>query len=474
MFKLFKKKTVPNLWILTEERPKKEVLKTILLKFVQDNGISGFIDNLRVLPVLEKGKFTFTYELVGFRCNKVNKVFIKTVSGSSSFVDFLVFYQAKEPDPTTDKPDYAIEETKTDDQESRNTGVYQRCSKFVYINSFFPRTRKIMLYNLQIGQKERPTETNIFGTRMLLTIGVEILGKKLDGKIFKPFSSIEELIASKESMRKAPSGNVPIEIKREGNIIFVSGRLVKSDRLAHDPNIGALSAISDTLRKLGWKGEIVMTRHGLGQKHLESNNKFILIASQIGIKLDGLTMPKAKPHAQYWRYDTEGEKIGTIFIHLVVESFTEAYSIYENHAGSERGYFVTSSGECVTVDKYTDRVAYKSGEKDKIINLPDLTILDVSRKEIVNIEGEMYKNRLKGIEQISLFDAFENLYIKKQYPGLHVVRTVVLYGGHSEAEMLAIEIEIGFILSRDGDLVLGVKAPGIFKDAIERLLDFWG
>lgn len=36
-----------------------------------------------------------------------------------------------------------------------------------------------MLYALQIEQKEKPTETYIFGTKLLLTLGVEILGKKI-------------------------------------------------------------------------------------------------------------------------------------------------------------------------------------------------------------------------------------------------------------------------------------------------------
>jgi len=37
-----------------------------------------------------------------------------------------------------------------------------------------------MLYNLHIEQKETQTETNIFGTRMLLTLNVEILGKIIE------------------------------------------------------------------------------------------------------------------------------------------------------------------------------------------------------------------------------------------------------------------------------------------------------
>lgn len=110
----------------------------------------------------------------------MDKVYVKTVSGNSSFTDFLIFYQKDEP-TLKDEPIYAIEETKTDDKESRNTGVYQRCSKFVFIQSYYPNVKKIMLYNLQIDQKVEPTSTYIFGTKLLLTLGVEIL-KSLTAK----------------------------------------------------------------------------------------------------------------------------------------------------------------------------------------------------------------------------------------------------------------------------------------------------
>lgn len=199
----------PNLWLLTEERPKKEVLRIIFEKFAKDYGFGAFIDPLHILPILVGEKFTFTYEVTGFRCNKVNKVYLKTVSGHSSFTDFLIFYQVNEP-VQTDLPIYAIEETKTDDEESRNTGVYQRCSKFVFIENYYPNIKKVMLYNLQIAQKDKPTQTYIFGTRLLLTLGVEILGKKLDNAIFKPFETIDEIIGFKTNMRKAHAGNVPI------------------------------------------------------------------------------------------------------------------------------------------------------------------------------------------------------------------------------------------------------------------------
>lgn len=458
-----------HLWILTEERPKREVVVNILMMFAKDHKFACFIDTIRILPILENGKFSFLYEVVGFRSNKIGKVFIKSVSGFSSFVDFLIFFQEKQP-IQTDTPIYAIEETKTDDKESRNTGVYQRSSKFVFLDSYYPNVKKLMLYNLQIKQKEVPTATYIFGTRLLLTLGVEILGKKLDSKIFQPFHSVDEIIALKKIMRKAPKGNIPIFIKKVGDKITVSGRLYKSDGLAHDPNIGALSLICAAIRKLGWNGEIVITKHGLKQKHIQADNKFIKIANKLNIKIHGLSIPASKHRDNYWKYETEGEKLGTIFIHLVVENFTEGYSIFENHAGCEKGYFITSDGKYIPLEKYSDRKAYKAGNKNKIISIPDLILIDFGRSEVINIEGKKYQFRQNGIEELKGFADIEKTYIKKYYPKFKITRTVVLYGG---TETKIIEIEVGFLLNENGDLVLGIKAPKLFRDAIKNLLDFW-
>jgi hypothetical protein len=458
-----------NLWLLTEERPKKEVLTTIFQKFAKDYGFAVFIDSLRIFPILEDGKFTFTYEVTGFRCNKVDKVFIKTVSGNSSFTDFLVFYQEKEP-IQTDTPIYAIEETKTDDKESRNTGVYQRCSKFVFIENYYPNIKKIMLYNLQVTQKAKPTETYIFGTRLLLTLGVEILGKKLDDTIFLPFTSIDEIIDFKAKMRKAPKGNVGILLTKFADKIEISGRLFKSGRLSHDPNIGALSIICAALRKLGWDKNLEITQHGLQQKHVGKTNKFVKIANKLNISLQGLVIPQAELKANYWKYDLEGEKLGTIFVHLVVENFTEGYSIFENHAGSEKGYFITKEGDAIPLAKYKDRAKYKGGDKTEIIHIPDLILIDFGRNEVINIEGKRYKFRKDGIAELNNYDFIEQNYILKHYPNFQILRTVVLYGSQ---EKQLIEIEIGFLLNENGELILGIKAPKLFQEAIKNLLDFW-
>ena len=459
-----------NLWILTEERPKIEVLEMIFTYFAKAQKCGFFGDSIRIIPLLDNKKcFNFTYQVIGFTCAKVDKIYIKTVAGSSSFTDFLIYYQNEQPQ-VSDTPLYAIEETKTDDSESRNTGVYQRGSKFVFIQNYYPKTKKIMLYNLHVEQKKEPTETYIFGTRLLRTLGVEILGKQLDKTKFKPFKNIDEVVDFKNNMRKAPKGNVSILIKKTATKIQISGRLYKGGSLAHDPNIGAISLIVAVLRKLGWSKTIEITQHGLSQRHVGKTNKFIQIANCLHIELQGISVPQATLPKDYWHYDMKGEKLGTIFIHIVVENFTESYSVFENHAGCEKGYFRTSNDEYIPLQKYADRNAYKAGDKDKIIHIPDLVLLDIKENEAITIEGKKYEFRKKGIIELNAYDDFEKMYLKKFYQRFKIVRTVVLYG--SKEERIG-EVQIGFLLNENGKLVLGIKAPKLFKRAITNLLDFW-
>lgn len=460
-----------NLWILTEERPKNTVLGTIIQKFASDHSIACFINNIRILPILNKDKtFSFVYEVKGLDSKVVKKIYIKTVSGFSSFVDFLVFYQEHEP-KSKDTPIYAIEETKTDDSESRNTGVYQRATKFVYVDYYYPNIKKIMLYNLQIEQKDTPTDTNIFGTRCLITLGVEILGKEIDQGIMKPYKTVDEIIKAKNSMRQPPAGNVSVRIAKKGNLIEVSGRLIKSGSIAHDPSIGTLSLICATLRSVGWKDDIEITQHGLSQNHVDARNKFIKIAARLNIGIQGLTITKPTEDEEYWKYDSNSEKLGTIFIHLVVENFTEGFSIFENHAGCEKGYFMTKEGKPIAVEKYSNKEKYKDGDKTQIVYIPDLILIDTHRIKVINVEGKKYENMEKGISELNNFDAIEKFYIKKYYPEYDITRTVVLYGGTKDK----IErIEVGFLLNSKGQMVLSVKAPKLFQEAIGNLVAYWG
>lgn len=263
-----------NLWLLTEERPKPSVINQIVEMYCRDFDDRITIrEEIKIKPVIIDGFFKFVYKVEGLAVAGAGDIFIKTVSGSSSFLDFLLFKQ--ETAPTEGSSDdnliMAIEETKTSDDESRNTGVYQRGSKFVYITPYYQDVKLYMLYNeeLEAREEKKPSDTSVFGTNMLLTLGVTIVGKDIS-RWFKPFRSLDELIRFKAGMRKPPAGNVPITITKYDDHIEVSGRLAKpadTGNIGHDPNIGALSMISACIRKLGWNKNIVITLHGVTQSY---------------------------------------------------------------------------------------------------------------------------------------------------------------------------------------------------------------
>jgi hypothetical protein len=460
-----------NLWILTEERPKKEVIGQILNKFIKEKGISAFFDTLRIIPILDSSSnFTSNYKIVGVTSPAIENIYLSIISGNSSFVDYLIYFQENRPS-ALDRPLYAIEETKTDDSESRNTGVFQRATKFVYLDVFYPGVDSTMLYNLQIKQKVEPTQTNIFGTRCFRTLGVQFMGKADSEASLDAWESIDELIAYKAQMRKPPAGNVPIQIaKVSKDLITISGRLFKAGGLAHDPNIGALSLIAATLRKLGWTKRIQITQHGLSARMVRPANKFVQIANHLNLEIEGIPVPQASYPDDYWRYESTGEKLGTIFVHLTVEEFSKGFAIYENHAGCERGYFYTAAGEPISVGKrLLDDDGNMAKEAEKIA-IPDLIVIDIDRMEIINIEGERAVNVLAGIEQLKTFSNIEKVYLKHYYPGYKVLRTVVLYGGIQEKVE---HIEVSLLLNSEGKIVLGIKAPEIFRESIKNLVDFW-
>lgn len=460
--------TVSDLWILTEERPKKEVLSVVFGKIAEIKGVAIEVGSLDIVPVLNsQKKFSFEYEVLGANSSLFQRVRLKIVSGNSSFVDYLVFLSDRVP-VEGDQPIVAIEETKTDDSESRNTGIFQRATKFVYLDLFYPGVTKVMLYNLQIAQKETPTATNIFGTRCYLTLGVQILGKTISSEASRAFGTVDELIEARSKIRPTANG-VSIQITKTAHALKISCRLFKSGPsgggLSHDPNIGTLALITATLRHLGWNGRIVVTHHGLQQKHLGAGNKFIQIANLLNLELEGLSIPPANSPDLYWKYEVSGEKIGSIFVHLLVENFAPGSVIYENHAGCERGYFFCPDGTPLAVAK--KEVIEENGTKSKGENifLPDLIVVNEEDGVAICIEGEMVGNMNKGVVQLSGFEKIERLYIKKHYPQLDLHRSVVLFGGNSKV----LDSKVSLWLQEDGTVTFGDSAHQILKSAYKYL-----
>lgn len=444
-----------KLYILTEERAKPEVIKQILDIYSETYSKTvEFKTEVKIIPVINNKRHDFTYDVKGVEIEGINETKLLIVSGDSSFVDFLVFEQEEKPLENGDNNILLlIEETKTSDQESRNTGVYQRSSKFVYADYHYPNTPKFMLYNEENNHDKKPTDTNKFGTNLLLTQNIGIIGKDLTH--FKKFESIDELINFKANMRRPPKGNVPIDISKFEDRIEVSGRLSKpanAGNIGHDPNIGSLTSISKTLRVLDWNKKIVITQHGVKQEKVDRmrDNKFLKIASILDLELDNITFEEIEITNSYWHYERNSEKLGTIFLHLLaISSDKNIKGIYENHAGCERGYFYTLSDENIALPK-----------KDKNnVNLyiPDLILRNDKYKEILLIEGKQSKTLNQGLEEIKHFESIENEFIIPNYEDYSIKRWVVTYGNDIYRNNL--NNNVLFHLNDDGTFYVNENSP---------------
>jgi hypothetical protein len=448
-----------NLYFLTEERPKNHIIWEIIKIFGEKYKREIHFSEINIIPEIINKKHTFSYMVTGVKITDIGEIKLKIVSGVSSFVNYLVYELESFPEENSEKGlKLLIEETKTSDKESRNTGVYQRITKFIFADHLFPNVQKIMLYNIENKTMNKPTDTNIFGTNMMMNQNIQIVGKDLTP--YKKFETIDEFIEFKNSMRKPPKGNTPIIITKNENNITISGRLSKpknEGNIAHDPSIGALTSISKTLRLLNWNKDIMITEHGVSQEYLDKRmkknktNKFLTIATWLDIRLDGLDFDVSKNiKNDYWYYETKTEKLGTIFLHILsTHKNKDIKSIYENHAGCERGYFCLKNDNVETIpkkDKYNQK-----------ISIPDLILINEKYKELLIIEGKKYPNLNQGITELKQFDLIEKLHIKKEYPEYKVSRWVVTYG--NDIYVTDLNKEILIHLNEKGEILINKNAP---------------
>lgn len=451
-----------NIYILTEEKPKISTIKQLFQIYRNDfDGKFTINEDLKIIPNIDGDVFKFSYELIGITLNEINKVIIKIVSGSSSFMDFLFFISDEEPNEDLDIPPlFAVEETKTSDDESRNTGVYQRCSKFVFIEAFYHNVPKYMLYNdeLELREEKKPSDTSIFGTNMLLTNNVKIVGKPIN-KWFSRFLTIDDLIEFKDKMKRPPESNTPILIKKYDDYITISGRLDKPqniNKISHDPNIGCLSIIALTLRKLGWNKDIIIVSHHISQEyinHTKGHNKFLYICKILNIKMEGLTLPlNYQIPNLYWHYEKSSEKVASILFHLQTENLG-FFEVYQNHAGCERGYFKTKEGKLITLPKKTP-----SGNN---LLIPDVIMRDDANKTIYLMEGKKLSTLQDGLKEINDYDDIEKLYIEKYFPEYVVKRYLTIFGGY--ADRLPDEKVLLYVRS-DGKILINEKESNIYSN----------
>lgn len=470
-----------NIFILTEEKPKISTLLSLLDIYKKDFNVKYTKNNsLEITPIFINDSFSFTYKFKGVSVEGIDSVYIKTVSGGSSFLDFLFVVQKNEPvESELTNVVFAVEETKTSGKESRNTNAYQRGTKFIYFKHFYPNTPMYMLYNDELDDEDdrTPTDTEIFGTRVHLTVGVKYYGKVMHAS-YTPFTSIEELIKSKNDMAIPPSpSNVPVRLTKNGDTIYISGTLSKpkdKGNIAHDPNIGCLSMISAALRALGWKDKIIITESGVKQSYLDSNrveNKFLYVSSMLDIGIKDLTMHDCVLPTSYWHYEKKSEKIASILFHILCENIG-LKEVYQNHAGCERGYFKTSKGELETLPKYcgNDSCGNAIALKDKNTTafnkrnllIPDVIMRDDNNKIIYLIEGKKLSTISAGLKEINDYDDIETLYINKFFFGYKIRRYLTIYDGNlntlpNNRIFLYLNAKGNLILNNNDELSTAIK-----------------
>jgi hypothetical protein len=423
-----------TIWIYTEERPKINEISLILLKM----NIEHNICDIHIKPI--KNAIHFCVENIS-----VN-VFIYIVSGSSSFVDYLVYQQETKPIPN-DVPIMILESTKNNIKEAGNMW-YQRIVKFVNYDALYPNntTKKILLYNTQIKISAKTTSTtwNI-GCRLCATLGVEVILFENNYVIdVNPYKSLEDLADHINSTRKK-SGCVNNRILLEENSIEIHSNLNKNNELNHDPNKGFVIGVSAVIRQLDKNIPILIANHMLPETAINSkklNNKFFYGLKKVGnvkidkfdVNWDNIKFPKS-----YYKLDVTGEKIVSIVIDIVMSYYNFGFKIlFTNHAGCEKEYLKIDNTNIIIPKK---------------VQLLDMAIED--EDHIYFIEAEMSKNANNGIKQLDTFDEFEKI-IKAYRPNKTIKRNIVLYGGDHTESIFSIDknnMWINRIKSIDLDLV---------------------
>lgn len=413
---------MPNIWLLTEECPKVSTVMTILSHFSIDFGQPIItVSNPQIRPLYySNGSFSFEYELLGVTIRNVAHIILCCASGDSSFCDYLLFYQNQKPDENKcDIPLMVIEETKTSDKESRNSGIFQRGIKFVYARYFYPQTRQYMLYcNDYNPDHSNPTDTNIFGTNIYLNLGIKIIGKEPYMSNFHPFANLNELIHFKNSMAPARYGVTTRIDDSNSDFISMSIRLVKNNGMTHDPGIGTVAVIASGLRALGYYKPIVITQHGLTQAIVNRarGNKLLYICQLLGVQLDGITIPYLELPTSYWHYEKSSEKISSIFLHILAEN-NGLIPIFHNHAGCEKCYFISRYNEAIQVPKET--------------LMPDVVFYDSANDLVTVIEGKKFRTLNQGIKEVDSYKYIENEYLINAnigYDWCNLYRAVSIFG----------------------------------------------
>ena len=393
--------------ILTEENPQIHEVNFILSFLHIPAKVTAIIANIKNL--CWDGSFRVMSN------NPAVNVILRLVKGHGSFVDYIV-YDHINPNEVTSVPILLMESTKTNDSESRNTGINQRFTKFAVARHRFPSTPCVLFFN---AEHTPTTSTSALGRRLLTTFNVrafDITGKDLLSDA-PAFTTIDELMLTKNSM-KEKAGNVSVKITLTAPHQYsISAKLSKGDdkSICNDPSKGFITGIACAIHSLDPSALFIITEHGVDLTKLRAKptEKFWYANNVYDLRLAGSSISSLgiKSPSVYWTFETETEKASTILFQNFME-VREKRIVYHNHSSSARSFFLDSAGKPHAVPKG--------------ITIPDLVFINEALKQIYICEGKIKKDIQKGVEQLDNLEKFIE-YVLKHYPGYAIERGLCLY-----------------------------------------------
>ena len=443
-----------NIYILTEESISINEITKIIRELKNKKNIHIEFKNLTVSPTIIEKKFKHQYKIKNFISNDIEEILIYGVgpakggSSKSPFVDFLVFLQRSKPSPEQLFKNciFAIEATKTNNKDSRNTSLGQRASKFVHLNYFLEKeeyeTTPIM-YKTHEQIDDTPS-VNFIG-RLLnhLPVKTEFWGTK--NFIYEKFKNLDELINEKNNISATNdrANDTPIFIEKEIESVSISGRLSNpgstgkkknryTGKIGHDPNQGQLSLIAKSIRDFGFKKKIIIKNHDLIPEEVSKQTcKFIKFANYINFEIENCHIQKLIFNEKYFKYLTKNnEKIASILAQVILTN-KGMQTIFENHGGCEKSFIRLD-----LFDKNNKYIEFPKKYSEGARKIPDLIMFDEKSKEIYLYEAKTAINKQKGLDEIKLYKDLENDILSKFYPNFVFKRRLIIQGGSKDFDNL--------------------------------------
>ena len=425
--------SAPDVWIAGEENLRPATIFTILKEVL---GLQLDLNtDLKIEPLLDGNTFLNLYEISGLKIKGINKVYYELVSGCGSFVDYVVAISDTKP-ASCKEYTQVIEENSTRPSDAGNMTT-QRLTKFVYSKIFYPYLKNLTFLNIIPNfKKEKLPKNYIRNCRLYNTLGVKAIlcdqGGNDKSPPWNPYISIEELLCEHSPVIK-PRTDYLFGIERKNDSIYINAKLRNGKKgMLSDPNVGYCVAIAYICKRIfNFEGDIIIENHKLSENWFNKtrSNKLIQICDKLQMKFRYLSKTISPtcgryPIEKYFVTEVRGEKKVSI-LHEVISNNKGVKTIYSNHAGCERGYFITSNGEHKQVPKN--------------IKIPDLVTIDQDKKEIFVYEAEMYDNYDKGVKQIRGFGKFIK-FIQRYYPDYKIKKHITLNGGKDFKDNVAFQI----------------------------------